>query len=107
MLPLSVTNCREPRQIGFGCPTVCEGRNGLYSVKPSVSRRGAWLGCSGPAIPLRYCYDWRTVRKQFFFEKKNQKTFANERAWWFNAHANERKFLLLFSKRSAFSWLSP
>jgi hypothetical protein len=42
-------------------------------------------------------------RKQFFFEKKNQKTFFHWLyRYWFNADANGQKFLLLFSKRSAF-----
>jgi hypothetical protein len=40
--------------------------------------------------------------KRFFFEKKNQKTFAPSDARQpSGAHLNWQKFLLLFSKRSA------
>jgi len=38
--------------------------------------------------------------KQFFFEKKNQKTFVLWRARCLNAHASRKKFLLLFQKEA-------
>jgi hypothetical protein len=48
-------------------------------------------------------------KEAFFFAKTNQKTLANYRFCPSSAYANEDKFLLLFSKRSAFlpllSWL--
>jgi hypothetical protein len=40
--------------------------------------------------------------KQFFFEKKNQKTFEPWGARWIHGAPKDQKFLLLFSKRSAF-----
>jgi hypothetical protein len=41
-------------------------------------------------------------RKQFFFEKKNQKTFVIWAYRRHGAHLKSQEFLLLFSKRSAF-----
>jgi hypothetical protein len=43
----------------------------------------------------------KQLKKQFFFEKKNQKTFANLRPRCWTVHLKLQKFLLLFSKRSA------
>jgi len=40
--------------------------------------------------------------KQFFFEKKNQKTFARLATPSSNACSNWQKFLLFLKKRSAF-----
>jgi hypothetical protein len=40
--------------------------------------------------------------KQFFFEKRTKKLFLITGARYRNARPNKQKFLLLFSKRSAF-----
>jgi hypothetical protein len=55
-------------------------------------------------MPIRIRTDlFKGEGKQFFFEKKNQKTFVcYGLRFAFNAYANGQKFLLLFSKRSAF-----
>jgi hypothetical protein len=46
--------------------------------------------------------------KQFFFEKKNQKTFDHWIRVAFNAHSKKQMFFLLFQKEAlpCFLWVS-